>query len=472
MIARQLETIIERQISKFGISNQPWGHVAKRFESLRAYGLLPRGKVRNSQHLNPEEIVAGILSIIASNIGFAGHTALILKGLRPLGGENASFFKTETFCKALEKILTDESALNSLIKVSISDSEIYTNSHCRAAIYYKINGEEKVAYYLPGNGFSLLREGAEKDYDPSKTTSSVINEIAFHPAFFRSIFKNLKYEASMPRMEYPEEPDTDEAIERQKRVEYIGATSHSTFLNMAVDCQVTWPKEETLIEYDGYKLVLMPKTKENTTSVHIDLYQRKLTYEQARTIIHRFLSMLTWCDDQYAVVQDGWSGNPLPVPISKRDLAFATAHHWGFNRKKPNDPDVAKAIAIFREGRNAEQNFLVSYAVLSYYKIIEIRHKDKEDDWFQKNYPLIKDKLDKEIIDRFESNWGTKKTVEKYLTVLCRHAVAHVGDPHNIDPDDYEELGRLHTAAQILRELAKYLIKNEMKLSEHYLDGT
>ena len=66
MIARELETIIERQISKFGISNQPHGHIAQRFESLRAYGLLPRGSVRNSQHLAHEQIVSGILSIVAT----------------------------------------------------------------------------------------------------------------------------------------------------------------------------------------------------------------------------------------------------------------------------------------------------------------------------------------------------------------------------------------------------------------------
>ena len=91
MIARQLETIIERKISTFGISNQPWGHVSQRFESLRAYGLLPKGRVRNSQHLTTEQIVSGILSIIASNSSFSGHTALILKALKPVGGPKASF---------------------------------------------------------------------------------------------------------------------------------------------------------------------------------------------------------------------------------------------------------------------------------------------------------------------------------------------------------------------------------------------
>lgn len=472
MIARQLETIIERQISKFGISNQPYGHVAQRFESLRAYGLLPMGRVRNSQHLTHEQIGSGILSIVASNVGFAGHTALILKALKPVGGVKASLNKRETFGAALEAILRNEDgALEQLVKVSVSDSEIYTNSHCRAAIHYMLEGQDKIAYYVGKHAVSLLQDGAEKDYDPSKITSSVVNEIVFYPSFFCSIERDLEYETSMPPIEYPEEPETDDVIEKQQRANYLGITPSSRFLNMAVDCQVTWPRQETLVTFDGYKLVLMPKTREHTTSIHIDLHHHKLTHEQAITVIHRFLSILTWCDDQYAVLQDGWSGNPVPVAVPKRNLAFATTHQWCFDRKTPDDKDIKKAIAIYREGRNAEQNFLVSFAVLSYYKIIEIRHKGLEEQWFRNNYQAVKDKLDKMIRLKFEEHCGDKK-VEKYLTVLCRHAVAHAGDPHNIDPDDDGKLGRLHVAAKVLRELSRHFIRTEMQVSEHYFDGS
>jgi len=470
MIARQLETIIERQISKFGISNQPCGHIAQRFESLRAYGLLPIGRVRNSQHLTHEQIASGILSIVSSNVGFSGHAALILKALKPVGGVKVSLNKRETFGAALEAILKNEDGvLEHLVKVSVSDSEIYTNSHCRAAIHYMLDGQDKIAYYVDKHAVSLLRDGAEKDYDPSKITSSVINEIVFYPSFFLSIERNLKYESSLPSIEYPEEPETNDEIEKQQRVKYLGITPSSRFLHLAVDCQVTWPRQETLVEFDGYKLVLMPKTREHTTSIHIDLHHHNLTHEQARTVIHRFLSLLAWCDDQYAVLQDGWSGNPVPVAVPKRNLAFATTHHWCFDRKTPDDTDKRKAIAIYREGRNAEQNFLVSFAVLSYYKIIEIRHKGLEEKWFRNNYQAVKDKLGKEIRLKFEEHCGDKK-VEKYLTVLCRHAVAHAGDPHNIDPDDDEKLGRLQVAAKVLHELARHFIRTEMEFSEHYFD--
>src|SRR3546814_13306242 len=95
--------------------------------------------------------------------------------------------------------------------------------------------------------------------------------------------------------------------------------------------------------------------------------------EEARTVINRFLSLMTWCDDQYAIAQDGWSGNPVPVAVPKRNLAFTTTYHWVFNRDIPVSDDVLRALALYRAGRNDEQNFMISYAVLSYFKVLDVR---------------------------------------------------------------------------------------------------
>ena len=54
-----------------------------------------------------------------------------------------------------------------------------------------------------------------------------------------------------------------------------------------------------------------------------------------------------------------------------------------------------KALALYREGRNAEQNYFISYAVLSYYKIIELKFGDFEDKkvkrWIASNYAALKE---------------------------------------------------------------------------------
>ena len=110
--------------------------------------------------------------------------------------------------------------------------------------------------------------------------------------------------------------------------------------------------------------------------------------------MNRFLSLMTWCDDQFAVAQDGWAGNPVPTAVPRRNLAFATTQHWIFDRRIPADPDARRALALYREARNAEQNYLVSYAVLSYYKIVELKHRETIK-WLEAAFPLIEKKFEK-----------------------------------------------------------------------------
>ena len=159
-------------------------------------------------------------------------------------------------------------------------------------------------------------------------------------------------------------------------------------MNIGVDNQVTWPEEEKLITFDRYTLVLLPKTKDNVQSVHMDLTANGLDDRDAITVINRFLSVMVWCDDNFAIAHHGCSGNPVPVPVSRRDLAFTTVYDYVFDRKLPASVDAMRALALYREARNAQQNAFVSYAVLNFYKIIEIRNHGKETvrQWFLKNF--------------------------------------------------------------------------------------
>ncbi len=55
-------------------------------------------------------------------------------------------------------------------------------------------------------------------------------------------------------------------------------------LQIGVDNQVTWPKEEALITFEQYRLLLMPKTKDHLQSVHIDLTANCLDERGALTV--------------------------------------------------------------------------------------------------------------------------------------------------------------------------------------------
>lgn len=116
----------------------------------------------------------------------------------------------------------------------------------------------------------------------------------------------------------------------------------------------------------------------------------------------------------------------------------------------------------------------VSYAVLCYYKIIELKHKGSSQarTWFRDTYPALKTNT---VLARdlaaFESARGTQQAHD-YLYGACRSAVAHANKPFSSDPDEVRELRRLHVAASILRPLARLFIEKELGLSDCPYDGT
>jgi len=56
--------------------------------------------------------------------------------------------------------------------------------------------------------------------------------------------------------------------------------------------------------------------------------------------------------------------------------------------------------------------------------------------------------------------------VHEYLYTACRLAVAHASAKSPSDPDDADEIRRLHTAADVLRWMARHLIKTEMGVGD------
>lgn len=475
MIAKQLEAIIAEEAEKTDFSHRSSADMVQRFQSLRGYGLLPRGRGKNAQHLILSQVAAGILSISTEKPGYSGLASKVLMKLRPVGGVDASFEGCGTFGKAIEAILDNSDALASLVEIRVSGSEIYNNGYGRAAIEYRTGDTQKTAHFIGELAVSLLQPGAEKNLNPRDLISSVIKETVFFPPFFDRISREIRIE--IPKHTLPLEinhDEEDEEARKEKRAQKLGIRPGSRYLNMAVDCQVTWPKEETVVEFDSYKLILLPKTKDNTTSIHIDLYGQKITPEDAHTLFNRFLSLMTWCDDQFSIQQDGWSGNPVPLAVPKRNLAFATAHHWAFGRKIPDSQESRTAIAIYRDARNAQQNYMIPYAVLSYYKIIELKHKGRSEakTWFRDNFEVLRQSPNRtEDLTAFEAACGSEKP-EDYLWRACRCAVAHANKPYSIDPDDFHELRRLHEAADVLRALARLFIQTELGISDCFYDGT
>ena len=118
---------------------------------------------------------------------------------------------------------------------------------------------------------------------------------------------------------------------------------------------------------------------------------------------------------------------------------------------------------------------MVSYAVLNYYKIIEIGQENPRGgvkNWFRDNFELLRQQP--EFSEEFE---GFAKICDgeqphEYIYKACRIAVAHAGKDSQSDPDDANELLRLHTAADVLRIFARHFIALELGVSDIKYSGT
>lgn len=466
MLAKQLIRVLTELCRSSDVTTDTLADMDRRFESLRGCGRLPRGRENRGRALTNEQIVAAVLGLAATQPGWAGHVATIIARLKPVGGKTDAFGGAATLTDALSNLLSDKSARASIVAVRLSGAEAGTNSHGLAVITYEGDATRHQLSFVRDEAVSLLQPGVR--FDAELRNAPVSRELVFNRRFFERLAQKVDYARAHPSPPIGDGSEYDkEDAERARRIR-LGATPSSHYLNIGVDNQVTWPNKEMLIEFDRYKLVLMPKTKDHVQSIHIDLHANLLSMEEAMTVINRFLSLMTWCDDQFAIVQDGWGGNPVPVAVPKRNLAFTTAYHWVFDREIPDSDEVRRALALYREARNAEQNFMISYAVLNYYKVIEIRHRGwpASTKWVADNLPaILNDPHDQVGIADFLTACGQEKP-EMYIYAACRVAVAHVSPNRPSDPDEFAELRRLHNAADVMRRLARRFISVDLGVSD------
>lgn len=412
VFASHLAALLSQLSAQTDVGHRTPSDVAQRFERLRGFRLMPTGPDRNVSHLSDREVAAGVLSLASATPGFAAVTSNGLLRLLPVGGVKASFRGHASFGDAVEELLSDQSVAATILEIRVSPSEIYTNSYFRASIEYQAEGSTRVSYYVGSTAISLHSAGAEKTFNPRNLISLMIVETVFYRYFFERLADHLEqdriWRKRMPKpAAAPPIEDEDEDAQQEARARYLGLTSSSSFLNLGIEGQIDWPRRETVVEFEGRKIILLPATADNSASVHVDLHGSKLGIENARTLLDRFLSLLTWCDDRAAILKDGWAGNPIPVAVSRDGPRIPSTEWWIFNRKLPQDPRALKALALYRQGRTAEYGFLVSYAVLSYYKVFELNEptgRAGAKRWLLENYPAIRsDKYHEREVTEFEA---------------------------------------------------------------------
>jgi hypothetical protein len=469
LFAKNLEYFLTDHLRGSDVAPDDYAEVAKRFDSLRGCRCIPPGRDNRAKHLSHAEIAAALLGLVPVRPGWAGHAATILRDLRPVGGEAASCWSANNFTNVIETVLATAEARTSLSHIAISVAEAGTNVHGLASVTYRCDGALRTVWFVSKFALTLTKPGAEVTFDSKTLEADIAHSLSFNARFFERLARAIKSSLIAPAEPAGDGSEYDAAEDEQVRLKALGVTNRSNFLHVGIGTQVTWPKEEMLVKFDKYQLVLMPKTGKHTQSVHLDLTANRLTSDEAMTVINRFLSTLAWCDDQFAIVEGGWSGNPVPVAVRKRDLAFATVHHWCFSRTILGEEKARRALALYREGLNANEASLSSYAVLSFYKVIELGYRETErvKKWVRRTFLVVVQEVraDDARMNAFLKDCGTALP-EDYIWDACRLAVAHASVKSPSDADDATEIRRLNTASYVLQLLARRFISEHYKISD------
>jgi hypothetical protein len=431
--------------------------------------MLPRGRENASQRLENEQIANAILGFVPSLPGWAGHVSLIMGSLLPVGGANASFRQATNLRGALANLIGTQEACDGIVNVTLSIIRKNNDDDYFAQIRFAEEDAHRNASYVSKNALTLLSDGAAATFDGARQLTPTARQLVLAQDFFRQLHRNVELSRTLDRPFKTDWREYENEEQRQAFHKRMGATRGSSFLNLGVDTQATWPKEPTRISFADHHLVLFPKTKENSHSISVDLANERLDSGQARTLINRFLSLLSWCDNQHAILREGWSGNPVPVPVPRRDLAFVTAHYWVFDRSIPEDEKLLRCLAYYREGLNAGESGLATFEVLSFFKVFEVGYSTKlaVQQWVENVFPDACNELSPDSFNSFNEDRGMVAVAE-YVYRNCRVATAHAARDVLSDADASPEVRRLRNAAPIMRALARHFIRTEFKFSESY----
>lgn len=465
MYAKNLLEILHRALSDPGT----YDDTQIRFEKLRGYGLLPRSRDKANQRLSNEEIASSILGFVPTKPGWAGHVALCLGGLLPVGGVKSSFKGSRTLLSAMAILIENLEAQKCLVHLTLSIARKHSGDEYHGKILYENNGERKCSSYVSKYATTQTGDEGAEGYDHDIPKSSNMHQLVLGPEFFKKLSSevNISRQLNLPlKTDWREYENEEELNAFHKR---LGAKNNSDFLQVGVKTDVMWPKEPTCVHFNEHKFVLFPKTKEYSHSISIDLRNEQLNSEEARTLLNRFLSLLSWCDDRSAILRGGWSGSPIPCPVPRENMAFSTTPNWMFNRTLPKDTSLLNCLSYYREGLNASESGIISSEVLSFFKVFEVGNKDgkKVRRWVDEAFEEACSDVRPEILKQFHYDRGTVP-IDEYIYKNCRVATAHAANDYVSDVDTSPEVSRLYVAADIMRALARHFIRTKFHFSESY----
>ena len=242
------------------------------------------------------------------------------------------------------------------------------------------------------------------------------------------------------------------------------------WLTAGVATSIPWPSSDVCLEYAGEEYFLRGSQLNGSPSPPCITVAciGDHDVDVALGKIYRFTSILSWFEGGYVEVS-GFIRGSRPSLYGSRTVysSMGIAGEKSFNcNYLPviESENIRKALAFWREGQRLYEVH-VSYAFLSFYKVIESQFKDRAGraraKWISANLNQLTDRA----AARVSELRGLGLDVSDHLYESGRCAVAHASlDGEIIDPDVSSDRKRLSADLVIMQGLAEIYICNELQV--------
>lgn len=231
--------------------------------------------------------------------------------------------------------------------------------------------------------------------------------------------------------------------------------------NFGVSGQCGWPDRQLEVTFDNYRFVLMPRTKENSASIHVETHSADGLAEM--TAINRFLSVISWSYKGSLEANEYGSVSRILGAVPATNLAQTINPYFLIRWNPLPDSKQRLAVALYREALSVNS---LPYQFLGFFKIINISYKSgpEQVQWIRATLPKLNYIPAQE---RLATLQHSQLDIAQYLYESGRCAVAHTFADPLVDPDDLTDLRRLSADLDVIRALAEHLIEHELHVPRY-----
>jgi hypothetical protein len=226
--------------------------------------------------------------------------------------------------------------------------------------------------------------------------------------------------------------------------------------------RIGWPEKKVIVYFRNTPLLLIPEETDKYPAIAV--LCKNISEEKARETINHFLSSLTWSKGNY-ISTELWGGGGRPYVYGRgKETRYLSKPFRISYLPDTTDREARLALAFYREAMSLEH---VAYSFLSYYKIINLKHRSGEAQkkWIEQKLNKVTYHEGKIRLDQLRPIEGSDAKVAAYLYHSCRCAIAHADiNDTTIDPENYSDISRLRSDLPLIRALVEILIEDDFQI--------